>query len=87
MVEFLDDDKVLEFVEFNPTVEAPTTWTPSEMMAKLLKKTFNCCLPDTEKNEILSDFPKPNTQVLVAPKLDNDVIKQLKRKGKDPHFS
>ena len=29
---------------------------------------------------------KPNTPVLEAPKLDEEVKEQLRNKGKDPHF-
>jgi len=35
---------------------------------------------------ILSDFPKPNTRVLEAPKLAAEVKEQLRSKRKDPHF-
>ena len=55
-------------------------------MVSFLKKNFNRCLPDSEKDEILSDFPKPNIPVLIAPKLDKDVEEQLRSKGKDPYF-
>ena len=34
----------------------------------------------------MKDFPKPNCHVMSAPKLDEQVKDQLKRKGKDPHF-
>ena len=74
----------LELVEFDPTVDTPTTWTPSEAMTAFLEKHFNCCLTDSEKDEILNDFS--NTPVLNASKLDEDVVEQLKSKGKDPHF-
>ena len=50
LVELLDDSKALEFVEFNPTVEVPTAWTPSETMVSFLEKNFNHCLPDSERN-------------------------------------
>jgi len=55
-------------------------------MISFLKKHFDRCLPDNEKEVILSDFPKPNTPVLEVPKLDEEVKEQLKSKGKDPHF-
>jgi len=38
------------------------------------------------REEILSDFPKPDTPVLMAPKLDKDVEEQLRSKGKDPYY-
>ena len=34
----------------------------------------------------MKDVPKPNCHVMSAPKLDEQVKDQLKRKGKDPHF-
>ena len=55
-------------------------------MTGFLEKHFNRCLADSEREEILNDFPKPNTPVLNAPKLDEDMVDQLKSKGKDPHF-
>ena len=66
MVKLLDDNEALEIVEFYPTIEAPTTWTPSEMMAKLLERTLTAVCLIVKRIEILSDFPKPNIPVLVA---------------------
>ena len=86
VVDLLDDNEALELMEFDPSVDAPTTWTPLEAMTSFLEKHFNRCLADSEREEILNDFPKPNTPVLNAPKLDEDVVDQLKSKGKDPHF-
>jgi len=77
--EFLDKKEALEF---DPTVE-PTTWTPSQAIISFLEKHFNRCLADNEKEAILSNFPKPNTPVLEAPKLDEEVKEQLRSKRKD----
>jgi len=82
VVKLLDEK---EDLEFDPTVK-PTTWTPSQAMISFLKKRFNQCLADNEKEAILSDFPNPNIPVLEAPKLDEEVKEQIKSKGKDPHF-
>ena len=49
-------------------------------MTGFLKKHFNHCLTDSERGEILRDFPP---QVL---KLDKDVVEQLKNRERDPHF-
>ena len=34
----------------------------------------------------MKDFPKPDCNAMVVPKLDDEVKDQLKKKGKDPHF-
>ena len=34
----------------------------------------------------MKDFPKPACEAMAAPKLDDEVKDQLKKKGKDPHF-
>lgn len=86
MIELLDEKEALELVEFDPTVETPSTWDPTKGMLNFLEKHFNRCLTDDERTSILADFPKPNTPVLQAPRLDEDVKEQLKKKGKDPHF-
>ena len=52
VVDLLDDDEALEFMEFNPTVEASTTWTPSETTVNFLEKNFNRCLPDRDPQRL-----------------------------------
>ena len=84
VVDLLDDNEALELVEYDPSVSTPTTWTPSEVIISFLKKLFNCCVDDIERDKILSDFPKPNAPVLNVPKLDEEVTEQLKGKGRDP---
>ena len=71
VVDLLDDNEALELVEYDPSVSAPTTWTPSEAMISFLEKHFNHCVDDSERDKILSDFPKPNAPVLNVHKLDN----------------
>ena len=43
-------------------------------------------LSDEERVVILKDFPKPNCPAMEVPRLDDDVRKQLKCRGKDPQF-
>ena len=76
----------MELIEFDPCVSPKDCWEPPRHMASFLQKHFNRSLSDTERNAIRKDFPKPGVDALVAPKLDQEVKEQLKRKGKDPHF-
>ena len=59
---------------------------PDEGDAQLPREASNRWLTDDERTSILADFPVPNTPVLQAPRLDDDVKEQLKKKEKDPHF-
>ena len=34
----------------------------------------------------MRDFPKPTCPVIHTPKIDEDIKRQIKRAGKDPHF-
>ena len=56
------------------------------MILSFLEKHFNCSLSEEERLAILKDFPKPQTGVMSAPKLDEEVKEQLKMRGKDPHY-
>ena len=67
-------------------MELKDSWEPPNPMTSFLDKHFNRALSEEEKEAIMKDFPKPSCKVLSAPKLDEDVKDQLKRKGKDPHF-
>ena len=73
-------------VEFDPSVEPKDSWEPPKAIAGFLEKQFNRCLEDSEKEAILKDFPKPSCKAVTAPKLDDEVKEQLRRKGRDPHF-
>ena len=84
VIDLLDETEALELVEFDPTVQTPSTWDATKVMVSFLEKHFNCCLMDDERTLILRYFLKPNTPVLQAPKLDDDIKEQLKKKGKDP---
>ena len=34
----------------------------------------------------MKDYPKPRNEALFAPKLDEDVKKQIEKAGKGPHY-
>jgi len=55
-------------------------------MSSYLEKHFNRNLKGEEAEAILEDYPMPNYSALKVPRLDEEVKKQLRSKGKDPHF-
>ena len=55
-------------------------------MTEFLHKHFNSTLSAAEREAILKEFLKPNCEVVMVPKLHEQVKEQLKTKGKDPHF-
>ena len=85
-IHLLDESEALELVEFDPSVEPKDSWEPPKAIAGFLEKHFNSGLEDSEKEAILKDFPKPSCKAVAAPKLDDEVKEQLRRKGRDPHF-
>ena len=88
IVNLLDEAEALELVEFDPTVTPKSTcmWEPQKPIVSFLEKHFNKSLSEDERESIMKDFPKPDYDVLTAPKLDEQVKEHLKMKGKDPHF-
>ena len=86
VVEPLSDTEAQEFEEFDPSTEPEGSWEPPAMMLSFLERHFNRSLPDKDKDNILTEFPRPDCPALVAPKLDGLVKEQLSRKGKDPQF-
>ena len=85
-IELLDEAEALELVEFDPSVEPKESWQAPASISSFLDKHFNRALSEEEKSAIMKDFLKPSCKVLSAPKLDEQVKDQLKKKGKDPHF-
>ena len=85
-IELLDEAEALELVEFDPSVEPKDSWQAPTPITSFLDKHFNKALSEEERSAIMKDFPKPTCKVLSAPKLDEQVKDQLKKKGKDPHF-
>ena len=81
-----DEESKTMFAEFNPEIEQPNTWDPPKQMSAYLEKHFNKSLKAEEAEAILEDYPMPNCPAIEVPRLDNEVRKQLKSKGKDPHF-
>ena len=76
LITLLDESEALELVEFDPKVKPAGTWEPPRRYA----------LSEGERESILKDFPKPNVDAVVTPKLGGDAVEQLKSKGKNPHF-
>ena len=85
-IQLLDESEALELVEFDPSVEPKDAWNPPPPMVSFLEKHFNRTLEEDEREAILKDFPKPYCKTIIAPRLDDQVREQLKRKGKDPNF-
>ena len=89
-----DDDRVVihdeesntMFAEFNPEIEQTNSWDPPKQMSAYLEKHFNKNLKGEEVEAILEDYPMPNCPAIEVPRLDEEVKKQLRSKGRDPHF-
>jgi len=86
VVNLLDDGEAEQFCEFEPEVKDPQSWQPPPSVVKYLEKHFNKTLTETEREAILSEYPIPDCAAVKAPKLDTEVMEQLKSKGKDPRF-
>ena len=85
-IDLLEDAEALELVEFDPSVAPKNSWEAPKAITEFLNKHFNRALSEDEKEAIMKDFPKPDCNAMVVPKLDDEVKDQLKKKGKDPHF-
>ena len=91
-VESDDDEDVLEYfdkeeaAEFDPTVTDANTWEAGKVIDTFFSKHFNRSVTSDEREAIMKDFPKPASQVVQVPKLDDDMKRQIKKAGKDPHF-
>ena len=87
-----EEEDVLEYLnvkeatEFNPTVIDADTWEVGEVIDTFLVKHFNRSVITDEREAIMKDFPKPSCQAVQAPKLDNDMKRQIKKAGKNPHY-
>ena len=55
-------------------------------MVNYLNKLLNKSLSEEDCKAILEDYPVPDCATVKAPKLDVEVMEQLKSKGKDPQF-
>ena len=100
VVDLLDDEEALDFANFDPMINDDNAWDAGEVINAFLEKHFNRVITPEEREAmmndfpnpscqalaIMNDFPKPSCQALVAPKLDEDMKKQIKKAGKDPHF-
>jgi len=86
MPPLLDDVEAEQFREFYPEVKDPQSWQPPPSVVKYLEKHFNKTLTEADREAILSEYPIPDCAAVNVPKLDTEVMEQLKSKGKDPHF-
>jgi len=85
-VDLLDESEALELIEFDPSVDPKDTWKAPQVMTTFLEKHFKQSLSPEEPEAIVKDFPRPNCDAMVTPKIDEEVKEQLKRKGADAHF-
>ena len=56
------------------------------LVVKYLSKLLNKSLSEEDRKAILEDYPVPDCAMVKAPKLDVEVMEQLKSKGKDPQL-
>ena len=85
-MDLLDEAEALELVEFDPKVDPKDTWRAPQVIAIFLERHFNRSLSTEECEAIMEDFPRPNCDAVVTPKMDKEVKEQLKQKGKDAFF-
>ena len=83
---FLSETEALEYVEFDPSVQAENSWEPSQSIKSFLERHFNKGLSEEERKKLTADFPKPSCEAVQVPKLDEQLKDHLKAKGKDPHY-
>ena len=84
--ELLDEEESLELVQFDPTVPDENAWEAGEIINSFIEKHFNHTITAKERDAIMKDFPKPSCTAFCMPKLDEDIKKQIRMTGKDPHF-
>ena len=85
-LDLLDKDEFLELVQFEPVVDDDDAWKACDTINNFIKKSFTQVITPTARDGIMKDYPKPKIEALFAPKLDEDVKKQIERTGKDPHY-
>ena len=78
--------KILMFAKFNLEIEQTNTWDPPKQMNAYLEKHFNKSLKEEEAEAILEDYPMLNSPAIEVARRDKKVKKQLRSKGRDPHF-
>ena len=78
-LDLLDEEEALELVQFEPAVDEKDTWNACDTINNFTKKAFNQVATPTARDGT-------RIEALSAPKLDNDVKKQIEMAGKDPHY-
>ena len=86
VIHLLDEEEEMEFLTFDPTVVTNSSWDAGEVINAFLEKHFSREVTVEEREGIMKDFPKPTHQFLTAPKLDEEMKKQIKKARKDPHY-
>ena len=86
VIHLLDEEEEMEFLTFDPTVVTNSSWDAGEVINAFLEKHFSQEVTVEEREGIMKDFPKPPHQFLTAPKLDEEMKKQIKKARKDPHY-
>ena len=85
-VDLLDEGESLELIQFDPTVEDENARDAGEIINSFVEKHFKRTITAEEREAIMRDFPKPTYPAIHTPKIDEDIKRQIKRAGKDPHF-
>ena len=85
-LDLLDEDETLELVQFELVVDDDDAWKACDTINNFIKKSFTQVITPTARDGIMKDYPKPKIEALFAPKLDEDVKKQIERADKDPHY-
>ena len=84
-VELLDKWESLELVQFDPMVEDENAWEEGEIINSFIEKHFKCAITMEERKALMKDF-RNSCPALQTLKIDDDIKKQIKQAGKDPHF-
>jgi len=86
MVNLLEEGEADQFWEFDPEVKDPKKWQPPPSVVSYLNKHFNKSLANEDRKAIMEEYPVPDCAAVKAPKLDAEVMGQLRSKGKDLRF-
>ena len=71
------------FAKFNSETEQSNAG-PTKVLSG--KEHFNKSLKEEEAKDILKDYPMPNYPAIKVPRFGKEVRKQLRSKGRNPHF-
>ena len=86
VISLLEDGEAEQFREFDLEVKDPQRQELPPSVVNYLSKHFNKSLSEEDRKAILDDYLVPDCVAVKPPKLDAEVMEQLKSKGKDPQF-